>query len=65
MKKEFNYIENYKGIKIYQYDDNKDYAATVGTKSFEKKDLKDLKTKIDEVKNKNLNDDVIKYIILD
>ncbi len=61
MKREFNYIENYKGVKIYQYDDNKKYTATVLINSFEKKDLKDLKAKIDEIRYK----DIIKYIILD
>ena len=49
MKKDFNYIENYKGVKIYQYDDNKKYTATVYINSFEKKELKDLKAKIDEI----------------
>ncbi len=61
MKKDFNYIENYKGVKIYQYDDNKKYTATPDIYSIEHKDLKGLKTKIDEIKHK----DIIKYIMLD
>jgi len=61
MKRDFNYIENYKGVKIYQYDDNKKYTATVYINSIEDKDLKGLKTKIDEIRYK----DIIKYIMLD
>ena len=61
MKREFNYIENYKGVKLYQYDDNKKYTATDLINSFEKKDLKDLKTKIDKV----INEYIKKYRNLD
>lgn len=61
MIKDFTYIENYKGVKIYQYNDNKKYTAEVCSKSFEKKDLKDLKIKIDDIRYK----DIIKFIILD
>ena len=61
MKKEVNYIENYKRVKIYQYNDNKNYTATPYIYSIEDKSLKDLKVKIDKIVNK----DIIKFIILD
>ena len=61
MKRVLKYIQNYKGVKIYQYNDNNNYTATVYSNSFEKKDLKDLKIKIDDIKYK----DIIKFIILD
>ena len=54
MKREFTYIENYEGVKIYQYDDDKTYTATVYAKSFIRKDLKDLKIKIDEIINEHI-----------
>lgn len=49
-----NYIENHKGVKIYQRDNNKKYTATVYTESFEEKDLKTLKAKIDKAKNEHI-----------
>lgn len=55
------YIENYKRVKIYQNDDNKKYTAEVYTKSYEDKDLKKLKVKIDEA----LNEHIKKYRNLD
>lgn len=61
MKKEFTYIKNYKGVKIYQYDDNKKYTATVYTYTINDKNLKDLKVKIDEV----INEYIKKYRNLD
>lgn len=54
MKREFTYIENYEGVKIYQYDDDKTYTATVYTNTFIRKDLKDLKIKIDEIINEHI-----------
>ncbi len=49
-----NYIEKYKDVKIYQREDNMKYTATVYGNSFEEKDLKNLKTKIDETKNEHI-----------
>ena len=54
MKREFTYIENYEGVKIYQYDDDKTYTATVYANTFIRKDLKDLKIKIDEIINEHI-----------
>ena len=53
MKKEFTYIENYKNVKIYQYDDDKKYNATVYSKSIKDKDLNNIRAKIDEIINKS------------
>jgi hypothetical protein len=54
MKKDFTYISNYKGVKIYQYDDDKKYTATVYTKSIKDKDLNNIRAKIDEFINKSM-----------
>lgn len=48
MRKKVTYIETYKDVKIYQYDDKK-YTTTFFTKTIEEKDLKVLKVKIDEI----------------
>lgn len=63
MKRYITYIENYKNVKIYQYNDNKKYTATpyiylsINTDapriySIENEDLESLKVKIDEIINK-------------
>lgn len=62
MKRHITYIENYKDVKIYQYNDTKKYTATPYSYSIytdtpriysiENKDLKSLKVKIDEIINK-------------
>lgn len=54
MKRVLKYIQTYKGVKIYQYNDNNNYTATVYSNSFEKKDLKELKLKIVETINNHI-----------